>query len=159
MTACVESSTVPDRLALNCARAETAFNGLWAFANDVSVFEGVYANPATGGVANTQRYFRSQNYAAFVQHDWKVTPNLTFNAGLRWEEFTPLANKGTMVNYPVLGPPGSELSGIKLIPHNHLWNFQHKNFGPKIGFAYTRPFSTIRWLYEAAMLWHITTST
>jgi Carboxypeptidase regulatory-like domain/TonB dependent receptor len=118
-------------------RPTYAFNGLWAFANDASVFEAIYANTSTGGVANTQRYFRSQNYAAFIQHDWKVSPNLTFNAGLRWEEFTPLDNKGSQINYPVLGPPGSELSGMKLIPHNHLQKFQHNNYGPKIGFAWT----------------------
>lgn len=121
-------------------RPTYAFNGLWAFANDASVYEAIYANPNTGGIANTQRYFRSENFAAFVQHDWKLTPNLTFNAGLRWEEFTPLANKGSMINYPVLGPTGTELAGMKLIPHNHLWNYQHRNFGPKVGFAYTPAF-------------------
>jgi hypothetical protein len=118
-------------------RPTYAFNGIWAFANDASVFEAIYANTNTGGVANTQRYFRSQDYAAFVQHDWKVSPNFTFNAGLRWEEFTPLANKGSEINYPGLGPTGSELSGMKLSPHDHLWNFQHNNWGPKLGFAYS----------------------
>jgi hypothetical protein len=118
-------------------RPTYAFNGLWAFANDSAVFESVYANTQTGGPANTQRYFRSQNYAWFVQHDWRVTPNLTLNMGLRWEEFTPLSNKGSEINYPVLGPPGQELSGMTLTPHNHLWNFQHNNWGPKIGFAWT----------------------
>ncbi|HEY4009636.1 MAG TPA: TonB-dependent receptor, partial [Acidobacteriaceae bacterium] len=120
-------------------RPTYAFNGLWAFANDASVYEAIYADTNTGGPANTQRYFRSQNYAAFVQHDWKVTPNLTFNAGLRWEEFTPINNKGSQINYPVLGPPGAELLDMKLIPHNHLWNFQHNNWGPKVGLAWTPP--------------------
>jgi hypothetical protein len=124
---------------LGYERPTYAFNGLFAFANDASVYESVDANPATGGPANAQRYYRSQDYAAFIQHDWKVTPNLTFNTGLRWEEFTPLANKGSEVNYPVLGPPGKELSGMVLSPHNHLWNFQHNNWGPKVGFAYTPP--------------------
>jgi hypothetical protein len=118
-------------------RPTYAFNGLWAFANDASVYEAIYADTNTGGPANTQRYFRSQNYAAFVQHDWKATPYLTFNTGLRWEEFTPLANKGSPVNYPVLGPPGSELADMKLTPHNHLWNFQHNNWGPKVGLAWS----------------------
>jgi hypothetical protein len=118
-------------------RPTYAFTSLWNFANDASVYEAIYANPNTGLHANTQRYYRSQDYAAFVQHDWKVTPNFTLNAGLRWEEFTPPANKGSQVNYPMLGPAGKELSGMTLIPHNHLWNFQHNNFGPKVGFAYT----------------------
>jgi hypothetical protein len=124
---------------LGAERPTYAFNGLFAFANDASVFESIAANPATGGPANAQRYYRSEDYAAFIQHDWKVNSNLTFNAGLRWEEFTPLANKGFEVDYPVLGPAGQELSGLTLTPHNHLWNFQHNNWGPKLGFAYTPP--------------------
>jgi hypothetical protein len=121
-------------------RPTYAFDGLWSFANDASVYESIAANPATGGPAISQRYFRSQNYAAFVQHDWKVTPNLTLNTGLRWEEFTPLDNKGFQVNDPVLGPTGSELSGMKMVQHIHLWGFQHNNWGPKVGFAYTPGF-------------------
>lgn len=120
-------------------RPTYAFNGIWAFANDASVYEAISANPNTGGVANTQRYFRSEDYAVFLQHDWKLSPNLTLNAGLRWEEFTPLANKGFNVNYPLLGPAGTELSGLSLVPHNHLWDFEHRNIGPKIGFAYMPP--------------------
>ena len=118
-------------------RPTYAFNGLFAFANDAAVYEAIYANTSTGGGANTQRYFRSQDYAAFVQHDWKATPNLTLNAGLRWEYFAPISNKGAPINYPVLGPAGSELSGMSLTPHNQLWNPQHKNFGPRFGFAYS----------------------
>jgi hypothetical protein len=118
-------------------RPTYAFNGLFAFANDASVYESVYSNPNTGLPANTQRYYRSQDYAAFIQHDWKVTPNFTFNAGLRWEEFTPWNNKGFPVYQPFLGPAGKELSGMTLLPVNHFWDFQHNNWGPKLGFAFT----------------------
>jgi len=117
-------------------RPTYAMQGLWAMANDASVYEAVYANPNTGGTAETQRYFRSQDYAVYGQHDWKVTPEFTLNTGLRWEEFTPLNNKGSMINYPLLGPTGSELSGMTLVPRNHLWGFRHANLAPKVGFAY-----------------------
>jgi hypothetical protein len=29
---------------------------------------------------------------------------------------------------------------MKLVPHNHLWDFEHHNIGPKVGFAYTPAF-------------------
>ena len=116
-----------------------AQQGLWQFANDAPVFEQVSANPLTGGTPNAQRYFRSQDVAAFIQHDWKVTPNLTLNAGLRWELYTPLRNKDFQVNEPELGPAGNELAGVTLTPRNYLWNFQSKNIGPRLGFAYTPP--------------------
>jgi len=114
-----------------------AFGSLFAFANDASVFEQVSANPLTGGVANAQRYFRSEDIAAYVQHDWKVSPNLTINMGLRWEEFTPLRNKGSKINSPVLGTtPGRELVDISLQPKDTLWAPRHNNYAPKFAFAY-----------------------
>ncbi len=119
-------------------RPTYAFQGLWTFANDASVFEQVAANPLTGGTPLTQRYFRSEDFSAYIQHDWKATPNLTLNMGLRWEDFTPLRNKGFLINYPVLGTtPGRELVDITLQLKNHLWEPQNHNFAPKVGFAYT----------------------
>jgi len=121
-------------------RPTYAFNGLFAFANDASVFEAIYANPTTGLPANTQRYYRSQDYAGFVQHDWKATPNLTINSGLRYEVFTPWHNKGFMVNQPVLGTGATtQLSGMTLVPTNSFWPGQFGNWGPHFGFAYTPP--------------------
>ena len=118
-------------------RPTYAMQGLWTFANDAPIYEQVEANPFTGGTPLTQRYFRSEDIAAYVQDDWKATPNLTLNMGVRWEYFTPLRNKGFEINYPVLGPAGQELSGITLQLHNHLWNAQPHNIVPKFGFAFT----------------------
>jgi len=113
-----------------------AMQGLWTFANDTPVYEAITANPNTGGLPLAQRYFRSQDYGFFAQHDWKMTPNFTLNTGLRWELFTPLYNKGFAINYPVLGPTGSELSGLHLVPRTSLWNTEYRDFSPKVGFAW-----------------------
>jgi hypothetical protein len=121
------------------SRPVYAFQGLWNFANDAPIYEGITANPNNGGPALTQRYFRDHYWGLFVQHDWKVSPNLTLNMGIRWEYFEPLYNQGFRINYPILGPPGQELTAAILTPHNHLWNSQYKNFSPKVGFAYTPP--------------------
>jgi hypothetical protein len=122
-------------------RPTFAMQGLWTMANDAPIYEQITANPLTGGPPLTQRYFRSEDIAAYAQDDWKVRPNLTLNLGLRWEFFTPLRNKGYEINYPVLGTTaGQELSGITLQLHNHLWNSQPSNFAPKVGFAYSPEF-------------------
>jgi hypothetical protein len=118
------------------ARPVYAMQGLWPMANDAPIYEAIDANPNTGGLAETQRYFRDKDIAVYVQHDWQVRPNLTVNTGLRWEDFTPLHNKNSEINYPVLGPTGSELSGMKLVPHNNLWNSTYSNFSPKLGLAW-----------------------
>jgi hypothetical protein len=118
------------------ARPIYAMQGLWAMINDAPIYESLTANPNTGGLATSQRYFRDKDIAVYAQDDWKVTPTLTLNMGLRWEDFTPLLNKGFLINYPQLGPAGNELPGMTLVPHNHLWNPENSNFGPKFGFAF-----------------------
>lgn len=121
------------------SRPVYAFAGIWNFANDTPIYEGITANPDTGGPAFTQRYLNDHYWGLFVQHDWKATPNLTLNTGLRWEYFEPLYNAHFPINNPNLGPSGSELIDVSLTPHNHLWNSQFKNFSPKFGFAFTPP--------------------
>ena len=121
------------------ARPVYAFSGIWNFANDAPIYEGITANPNTGGVPISQRYYRDHYWGLFVQHDWKATSDLTINTGLRWEYFEPVYNKGFMINYPVLGPDPEELTGAYLTPRNHLWNSQWNNYSPKVGFAYTPP--------------------
>ncbi|MCU1323662.1 MAG: Oar protein [Acidobacteriaceae bacterium] len=125
-----------DNTVLAKVRPVYSFRGLWNLANDAPVFEGIIANPNTGGPPIIGNHLRSENYAVFVQHDWKATPQLTINTGLRWELFTPLRNKDFKLNYPVLGGPGRELLDAKLVARDRLWDTQYKNFGPKVGFAY-----------------------
>jgi hypothetical protein len=129
-----------DNLA-GAARPTYAFNGMWAFANDTPIYEAITADPTTGGVANTARYLWDHYYGAFFQDDWKATQNLTINAGLRWEYFEPLYSHGADINYPMLGPSGSELADAILYPRHHLWESQYGNFSPRFGFAYTPPFA------------------
>ncbi|HMG84135.1 MAG TPA: TonB-dependent receptor [Terracidiphilus sp.] len=113
-----------------------AMQGPWSMLNDAPIFEQITANPNTGGIAETQRYFRDQDIAIYAQHDWKLTPYFTLNTGLRWEDFTPLHNKNFKINYPVLGPPGLELANMALVPHDNLWASHNNNWGPKLGFAW-----------------------
>ncbi len=70
-----------------------SFSGLFNLANDTPIFEAINADPRTGVPADAQRYFRTNYYAAFMQDDWKVRPNLTLNLGLRYEYYSPLKEK------------------------------------------------------------------
>ncbi len=119
------------------ARPNYAFQGIWDAANDAPLFEGIAANPDTGGVANASRAFRDVYGAAFVQDDWKAKPNLTVNLGLRWEYFGALRNKTFPINQLQLATaPGLELINSRFVLKNHLWNSVPHAFSPKIGFAF-----------------------
>jgi hypothetical protein len=119
------------------ARPVFSFQGLFNFANSAPTYEGIDANPETGGVPDTARYLRSQTLGLFVQHDWKVTPTFTLNTGLRYEYFSPVHNKGMEVNLPVLGPAGNELTEAVLSPHYNFYNPDYTGFSPKFGFAWS----------------------
>ncbi len=120
------------------SRPDYVFQGIWNYANDAPIFESVAANPNTGGPVNGQRYFRDRNIAAFIQHDWKVTPTFTLNTGLRWEYHEPLYNKGFGINEPVFGPTyATYLTAARLAPVNHITNSNFNNWAPKFGFAWS----------------------
>ena len=72
------------------ARPDYSFVGLYNLANDAPVFEGLIADPRTGGPPQVQRYFRTCYWGGFSQNDWKVRQNLTLTLGLRYEYFSPI---------------------------------------------------------------------
>lgn len=120
------------------SRPDYTFQGIWNYANDAPIFESIAADPNTGARANGQRYFRDHYIAGFVQHDWKVSQSFTLNAGLRWEYFEPLYNKGFGINEPIFGSaPDTYLIGARLAPVNHITNSNYNNWGPKFGFAWS----------------------
>jgi hypothetical protein len=82
--------------------------------------------------------FVEYDAAAYIQDDWKVTPSLTLNLGLRWEFFgEPLNGVHNSTAAQQTGPnpiwdptlPLSETTASKI-------NYRYKNFEPRIGFAY-----------------------
>jgi outer membrane receptor protein involved in Fe transport len=60
--------------------------------------------PDTSAIAfgNADKYFRSSSYDAYVTDDWRVGPELTVNAGVRWEYSEPITELyGRLVNLDI----------------------------------------------------------
>jgi trimeric autotransporter adhesin len=57
--------------------------------------------PDTSSIAfgNADKYLRAQMYDAYVQDDWRLSPELSLNLGVRWEYNTPITEQyGRLVN-------------------------------------------------------------
>lgn len=124
---------------IGSARPDYSFVGLFNLANDTPVFEGIMADPRTGGLPLVQRYFRTRYWGGFTQNDWKVRSNLTINLGLRYEYFEPIReDRQQMSNFVLSDTPGMEFINAKVVPgYNRLYNSNTKNFSPKVGFAWS----------------------
>ncbi|MFN0172563.1 MAG: carboxypeptidase regulatory-like domain-containing protein [Bryobacteraceae bacterium] len=88
---------------------------------------------------------RSSHYYFFAQDDWKVTPVLTINLGLRYEYNGPLyEDRDHLTNFVPLNnvvvrfdAPNSTGPGRKDPQYGRCLCFtSKKDFGPRIGFAY-----------------------
>src|SRR5581483_2878156 len=80
---------------------------------------------------------------AFVEDDWKVTPQLTLNLGLRYDFATPpLEAKNRMADFdPAAGALTFAKSGS--IGDRAIVDTNNKNFGPRVGFAYSPDTKTV----------------
>ena len=87
-------------------------------------------------VADTQEVetIKQKAYAAYIQDDWKVTPTLTVNLGLRWEYETPFYGTGLYQNINFNFQTGQLVHGTG--PTDYLINPDHKDFGPRVGVAW-----------------------
>jgi len=110
---------------------------------------------SAGGSGIFRKDERYTDYAGFIQDDFKVTARLTVNAGLRYEFFGPPTEiHGRLSDFdPTIAtsqvPPSGSLSGF-VVPSNFpgplpsgvtkrkdagMWNADHKDLGPRFGFA------------------------
>ena len=99
---------------------------------------------------NADKYFRESVYDAYLADDWRVGPELTINAGVRWEYSAPITELfGRLVNLDIA--PGFSASApvvannpVGPLTGRHyptsLINPYKSGFEPRVGFAW-RPIS------------------
>lgn len=77
-------------------------NGTPLGGSDLADF--VLGTPDTSSIAygNADKYFRQSVYDVYFTDDWRLTPQLTVNAGLRWEYGAPITEiKDRLVNLDI----------------------------------------------------------
>ncbi|MFN3322748.1 MAG: carboxypeptidase regulatory-like domain-containing protein [Bryobacteraceae bacterium] len=90
---------------------------------------------------------RSSIHSFYIQDDWKITPRLTMNIGLRYSNESPFDTKyGGMSNFDptavddVTGRPG----GL-IFPGGALGRRDNNNFNPRIGLAWQ---ASEKWVFR-----------
>jgi hypothetical protein len=135
-------------------------SGTTAQGNDTTVASGTgsaYASYLLGQVTGASQLvaqgsaFRRMLYAGYVQDDWRLSPRLTINAGLRYDLMTQAVEKQNGIeNFDITqkNPTNSLFAGRVEYANTNGYgrNFVGENlgdWGPRLGFAYTLGQKTI----------------
>jgi hypothetical protein len=108
----------------------------WAFTSLTSFLAGS-ALSVTGAQDNGTNYpirdFRELDFVFYAHDDWKVSPKLTVNFGLRYE---PTTNPSEAHNNLYAVTNFATATGFTNVPNVLEANPSTKNFDPRVGFAY-----------------------
>ncbi len=118
------------------ARPQFKFYNVWNFLNDAPYQEAGQFDRVTGIPFSNRYDMREWIYGGFAQDDWKATPSLTINAGLRYNYFDALYSKQQNLPHTVFGTDAATYTGITLVRGGKSWTPDKGNFGPQLGFAY-----------------------
>ena len=91
------------------------------------------------GVPDSKNY-AFNNWAAYVQDNWRWKPNFSIRAGMKWEYDSPLKEADNLAFLPVMKgsleqtllDPGATVGFVD----GNFYNSDLNNFGPTVGFAW-----------------------
>jgi len=114
-----------------------------------------YGDPSTSSLSEFKSVAnKSKETAFYVQDDWKISPKLTINLGLRYEWSTPYTERHDLIQFsnftgdsginvpidvPGLLNTSDNLLGTTIFPSSGNRNIpvDRNNIAPRLGFAYT----------------------
>jgi len=86
-------------------------------------------------VGDPTRQIHNWAYGLFAQDDWRVSKNLTINYGLRYEFNSVIKEAHNLLgNFDPNSPTGLIQAGLNGV--SGPYNPDHKNFAPRLGFAW-----------------------
>lgn len=120
------------------ADTQSVVNGIPVLTTGNDFADYLLGTPDRASIAfgNADKYFRENIWDAFIQDDWKMSPGLTVNAGLRWDYSSPISElQGRLVNLGVT--PG--YASATPVVGNGLVHPDRGGIEPRLAIAW-RPF-------------------
>ncbi len=134
------------------ARPNFGFNSLADFVNDKPFSESnISYNPLNGAFKPVRYGTAATTIGAFAQDSWKVTPRLTVQLGIRWDDFgnpyaygyptyTSISNllpAGSRTDLAAGGQIDAQFSNAAIRTTANVYNGRlNNNWAPRIGFSY-----------------------
>jgi hypothetical protein len=148
-TACIVPSGSKSTCTVPVAGSGYIYGGSSGFAYASYMLGAVGSTAALSLQPFTVLGARYPTYAPYFQDDWKITPKLTLNLGLRWDYMRPYhetLDRFSYLNPSLTNPVTGNLGALEFAgshggsavscncgtPINTYW----KNWGPHVGFAY-----------------------
>jgi len=137
------------RAAREADASNAGSNGAYIFTDATSFIAG---RPSLGTVTrinNPEAKVTLFDAALYIQDDWKITPKLTVNLGLRWDYFSPfheVQDRWSYLDPTITNPATGNLGALQFAGNRgegiscncstpvHAY---FKNIGPRLGFAYS----------------------
>ena len=84
----------------------------------------------------TNRHIFQKSVGLYVQDSWKVKPNFTLEAGVRWDVSGALGERDKLGANFLPNDPKADANGFVSLAKQPLYNVDKNNFGPRVGFAW-----------------------
>jgi len=128
-----------DQITTDFRGVDVNFKGGLAIPGSSTPLEDFFAGTPNVGsvtVGNGNRTMKWMHYAGFVQDDWRIKPRLMLNLGLRYEYNQPMREVNNLLgNFDPNSSTGVVQQGEAGVGPS-LWKPDHKNFSPRVGFAW-----------------------
>src|SRR6266496_6497788 len=84
----------------------------------------------------TNRHLSQKSGGLYVQDSWKVKPNFTLEAGVRWDFSGALGEKNNLGANFLPDDPKADAGGFISLAKQPVYGVDKNNFGPRVGFAW-----------------------
>jgi len=124
-----------DSASYDNGRGRIDFQGGQSLGGSGTPLEDFFAGAPSRGfvlVGNAARVSNWMSYAGFAQDDWRLTPKITINLGLRYSYVSPVKEANGLF--------GTFVPNVGMVDQNalggSLWKPDRKDFSPRLGFAW-----------------------